>query len=436
MTTRRQLLAGIGTGVTTALAGCVFRDGPAADDETIDPSTFDGEIPAITVPLSPLPVSLPETTVDRHRTRARELFDSVPSDPSIPNGAVAARLQREREHVRERLEEGSEAAETIDVLDDWRNARGDAANLVGTYRAATGSDDGDRVTRRRRQVRTALGEFVADLEYRAGDPVEAVLVYATIETTLGSVRRRVRPMDPYPTSPLSAVERAGDAVEAVEDAVAGLADAQVVHETYLSERDGPDEHWSQLIDASRVLDMATHRTREPIEAYVEEYDPESVFDRDVGPLAASLYRSASRRVASGEGNVREYRRRGHGEYATATLEATRNLVDIAVLRSVANEIEAGAFDREVTAASIEAAAERARSAVDALAGSIHPHLAVAIARPAIWAYENGARAVGERYFDPHDAEASFRHATMFARVAPEAADYLVARFDAGVGSST
>ena len=430
MTTRRRFLAGIGTAAATGFAGCSSLGGPdEREDEEIDPSAFGDGIPAIAWPASPLPVSLPASLLESHRTRATQLYSSVPASPPIPNEVVADELAEDREYLGERIEAGSDATITLEAIDDWRSVRGSAAHLRGAYRAATGADDGAALADRRETVRAELGEFVADLEYQATDPIEAVLVYAPVEDLLGDVRRYVRPIHPYPDALIAAVEQAGDAVRDGELATASLTDARGFRETYLSDRDSVDHQWSRLIDVSRTLDHAAHRTRDTIGEYAQQYDPESVFDRDLGPVSEELFRVASRRVESGSGRDREYERYGHGEYARAILESTQELAAVAVLDRIVDGIESGAFAAEATVSAVNSAAADARSAVESLGEATNPHLAVAVARPGIGSYAGARRRLDERYFDPAEAQASFRYATMYARVAPQAADYLVDRLE-------
>ncbi|UWG46601.1 Uncharacterized protein HSRCO_0302 [Halanaeroarchaeum sp. HSR-CO] len=427
MTTRRSFLAGAGAVAVTGLAGCGALDGPRGEDTpSIDSSEFQDGLPPLPTTAAPLPITIPASLVDPHRRRARELVESVPADPSIPNGVVAREIDRDQDRVQQRLESGSDATFEIDVLRDWRHTRGNAANLLGSYRAATGNDDGEAVSERRTAVREDLGAFTADLEYRASDPVEAVLVYATLENLLEDVRRQARPERPYPESPIDAVEQAGRAVEETEDAESSLADARAIHQQYLDRRDTTESQWSTLIEGTRVLSIATDTTRQTLDGY-QEYEAETVFDRDVGRVAARLFRDASRRVQSGEGAIGEYRRRGDGAFASALLEAGRDLAAMAVYRSVYRAIEDDDVNEDVTASSIRSSAADARSAIAALEEADYPHLSVAIARAGMGGYDDARRSLDERYFDAEDAEASLRYATMYARVAPEAATYLVER---------
>jgi len=425
MTTRRTLLTGVGTIVATSLAGCASLRGTGDQaSKRIDPGEI-GAVEPVTVPVSTLPVAIPPSLVERHRTRAADLLGSVPTDPAIPNEVVVDRLQNDRERVAKRLADGSDASDQVDRLDDWRHVRGEAANLSGAYRAATGTDDGPAVDERRRTIRGGLGAFAADVDYRAADPVEAVVVHATLEELRDTAERLTRPIPPYPQSPEAAVEQAGDAVERVETAAASLADARGIREAYLGDRPSVTSQWSTLADAGRQVEVAADIARRPLERY-RTSDPGDVFDRDVrGTATGQLFEIAARRIRPPALDAGDLRR--DGEYARALLDSGRSLAAIAALRSVVDTIESGGGVESVTAESVTTAAATARQAIRSLGDGPHPHLSVAIASPAVANYRSGRRHLEESYFDAHDAWVAFRYATLLARAASQAADYVAAR---------
>lgn len=425
MTTRRSMLAGVGTLAATTLAGCASLRG--TDDtasERIEPGDV-GPVEALPVPVSTLPVAIPQSLAKAHRTRASDLLDSVPTDPSVPNGVVAKRIQADRERVQKRLTAGSDAAEQLARLEDWRHVRGDAANLSGAYRAATGTDDGAAVAERRRSVRAERNAFAATIEYRASDPVEAVLVHATLEDLLGTAERLTRATPPYPDSPAAAVEQAGDVVERVETAAASVADARGVREAYLRDRSSVTSHWATLAEAGRQVEVAADIARRPLERY-RTSDVGDVFDRDVeGTLAGQLFEIAARRIRPAVDDAGDMRR--DGEYARAILDSGRTLGAIAALRSVVDAIESGGLDESLSPKSVTDAATAARQATESLGTGPHPHLTVALAYPAVANYRAGRRYVEDSYFDARDAWVDFRYAALLARAAPQAADYVAAR---------
>jgi hypothetical protein len=428
MTTRRRLLAGLGTAAVSGLAGCSALDGFRDDTDQRDERVrLDEPLPQASLPVAPLPMALSDSMVETHRTRAAELANSVPADPQIPNGTIARRITNERERIRQRLDEESDATHAIARLDDWRFRRQNAAELAGQYRAATGTDDGETVRQRRDAVREARHGLTADLEYRAADPVEAVLIYATVEDLLADADRQARPSPPYPESPTERVEQAGDAVGAAEDAVATLADARGIRDAYLTARRTRSSQWATLIEASRRVGYGADFSRRDVERY-RERQATAVFDADVeGTVAAHLFQTARFEVEADTDANREHRRAG--EYASAILGSGYELVGTAILQNVVSAIENGTFVREATADTIRAAAASARSALQAVANAEHPHLSATLARPALSYYQSGQRYVDEDHFDPANVEAEFRYATLQARIAPKAAQYVVERIE-------
>lgn len=428
MSSRRALLAGLGTVASASLAGCAgLLDGGERSTPDIDRSALAAAVPPVDLPVDPLPVALPESLVANHRERASALLDAVPERPAVPNAVVARRLERDRERAAERLTDGVDARGALDRLNGWRSIRRSAADLRGAYRAATGHDDAERVRLRRRVVRGGLAAFVSDLEYRARDPVEAVLVYAPIEELASDARRQIQPVFPYPDDPLSAVEAAGRAVGSVEDAVATFADARGVESAYTDAHSDLATHWVTLSEAAGRLDHSVARTLRPVEEY-RRSGPDA-FERDVsGTVAGRLFRMASTRARDGPDDVRD--KRHAGEYARAVRQSARELVTAVVLKRVVEDVREDAIDDEVTRAAIVDAAARARDAFDALADATHPRLAAAIATTAANGYEGGRQYLGEQFYDPADALVAFEYAARSAAVAPQAADFVAERLAA------
>jgi hypothetical protein len=94
---RRDLLVACGAGLASA-AGCAGLGGdegaPSVDTDRLATMVDPGDMPE-----SPLPYAVPEGLVTAHEERAETLLDAVPEDPDVPNGAVAAELAEERDHV-------------------------------------------------------------------------------------------------------------------------------------------------------------------------------------------------------------------------------------------------------------------------------------------------------------------------------------------------
>lgn len=433
MTTRRRYLAGLGTLGLTGLAGCEALDRSEGDTtDRLEETDLDGWVPDTVQGPSPLPFSLPSGLAEEHEARARSLLESVPQDPSIANGAIENRIREDRAAVEDRVADVSDVPTTLDELRVWRSYRSDAANVYGSYNAATGQDDGAAIEDRRNTVREQIGGFEAAIEYSAASPLEAVLVYAPIEERLEEATRESLPHNPYPEDPIANVEQAGDAFESVEAAAAALDDARGIHETYLGTREEASR-WSTLIDAFRGLEIAVDRTQKERIPDPEDADHESMFASEVTGVDLELFQMARRGVRFRHDPLRTYR--DTAQYAMAALEAARRLARIAAFDAVITALESGegaSIQEGDTAdgqsvANIKSAASTAAETITALHEVEYPHLSAAIADGAIGSYRVGRRNLGEQYFDPEHAEASFRYASLYAAAAPSAASFVADR---------
>lgn len=434
MTTRRRYLAGLGTLGLTGLAGCEALDRSDGDStDRLEETDLDGWIPDTVQGPSPFPFSLPSGLAEEHEARARSLLGSVPQDPSIPNGAVENRIREERAAVEDRVAELSDLPTALDELRVWRSYRSDAANVYGSYKAATGQDDGAAIEDRRNTVREQIGGFEAAMEYSAASPLEAVLVYAPIEERLDEATHESLPHNPYPEDPIANVEQAGDAFESVEAAAAALEDARGIQETYLGTRQETASRWSTLIDAFRGLEIAVDRTQKERIPDPEDADHESMFASEVTGVDLELFQMARRGVLFRHDPLRTYR--DAAQYAMAALEAGRRLARIAAFDAVITALESGdeasIQEGETTdgqsVANIKSAASTAAETITALHEVEYPHLSAAIADGAIESYRVGRRNLDEEYFDPEHAEASFRYASLYGAAAPSAASFVAER---------
>ena len=425
MTSRRRLLAGLGTVGVAGLAGCSTL--PFSDDEsdaTEEVTLSPDVVGSITWPESPFPVEIPVSLTEAHEERARELLASVPEDPSIPNRAIAEELRSERERVAERLRNDVEDPWPTDGLAERRNRREAAATVWGTYRGATGEDDSNSVTDRQRAVRDDLGSFVADHEYRASSPLEAVLTHAPIEALVAECRRRARPNPTYPSDPIAHPFRAGDAVGRVEDARATIDDARGLREAYVSERLEASSQWTALIEASDELRISVARTRSTVQDVLEA--DESPFDADLeGTPGRTQFMSARGRVESATSDHEEHLRRG--DYATAVIEAGRALAAIEALRATIEGIRNGAYQDDVTVESVTRTADQAREAVTAIEEGGDQKLAALIARPVFLTFESAPNLIKEGYTDPVRLQGELALAELYARAVPAATEFLLER---------
>ncbi|WP_135664372.1 hypothetical protein [Halorhabdus rudnickae] len=428
MKRRRQVLAGLGTAGLVSLAGCsglpfVGDEGRTHPDFEVPLDAF----PALEWPSSPFPVAVPDALAETHRERAQELLDTVPTDPQIPNGAIAEELRSDRERVASDLADGPTDPWPLDTLSSWRGRRGSAANVAATYRAATGDDDDSALGERRRLVREDLGSFSADHDYRADSVREGVLVHAPIENMLSSARRRVRPDPLYPDDPVATPFRAGDAFEGVERAGALCSDMRRLRETYLDARSGVRSQWNRLIAASDRLRFAVAETREPVDAFLDA--GREAFDRDLdGTAAYTLFETASQEARWADDTFAQ--QRDDGAYATSVVDAGEALAAIETLRTAIEGIRDGDYQDDVTLASLERGARRARDALDGIRTAEYGSLAARIGRPALSAYDGFSYQIEEDYADPLRLQGELAWVELYARAVPAATAFVVERLDA------
>jgi hypothetical protein len=352
------------------------------------------------------------------------LLAAVPEELSIPNRAIAEELRSERKRVAERLENDVAEPWPTEALSEWRSRREAAASVRGTYRAATGKDDGEPVSDRRQAVRDDLGSFVADHEYRAPSPLEAVLVSAPIEALVTDCRRGVRPKPTYPADPLADPFRAGDAAGRVEDARATVDDARGLRKAYVSDRPEASTQWAALIEASDELRLSVARTRSTVQDFLEVDEPP--FDADLeGTTGRAQFRAARGRVESAASDHEKHRRQG--DYATAVIEAGRALAAIEALKATIEGIRSGAYQDDVTAESVSRTADRTREATAEIEGSEDRRLAALIARPVFAIFESAPDLITEGYIDPVRLQGELALAELYVRAVPAATEFIVDR---------
>lgn len=428
MTSRRRLLAGVGTLGVTGLAGCSALPFVGSDDDRDYVDLPRDAAGSVQWPDAPFPVEVPSRLADSHRERVETLLAAVPTDQSVPNGAIAEELRSKREHAAERLDEPVEEPWPTDGLETWRDRRTEAAKVLGAYRAATGDNDADEIDAQRRSVREALGSLVADHEYRASSPTEAVLAHAPVEALLATCRERTRPNPTYPDDPLAHPFRAGDAVGTVELARATLVDGGRLRAAYLAERDEPPSQWSALIETSDRLELAVSRSRSTVRDFVDV--DESPFRADLdGTPARSLFRRASGQVRAATEDQDEFR--DDGDYALAVIEAGRSLAAVEALRASIEGIRDGGYQGSVSVESVEKAADRARTAIAAIDESEDIRVAAQLARPALGTFEYLPEYIEEGYIDAARAQGDLAWAELYARAVPPATAFVVDRLEQG-----
>ena len=430
MTSRREFVAGLGTAVAAGLAGCGALDGNDPEPDGVSEEDLEGwEPPAIVAPNG-FPVEIPDAMAANHLSRAEALLETVPVDLTIPNEAVQSELRADRERIAAEIESPDPIDRPIDRLRARRWTRGEAADLVGAYRAATGENDATVLKERRRTVRRAAVEIRSDLQYAARSPIEAVLVYAPIESLLETVCRPTRPRTEYPASPAHDVDAAGDVFQAVERAWAAFVDARALRETYRNEREDLVDQWARLVDRTRRIEHAVDRTHDERIGSPEPPDRETAFNVELTPVERELYQHARRRVLSHGDPIRTEREAGR--YGSAVIEAGEQLAAITVYDAVVDAIEADTLP-EQSRSTLETAATRAAAAIRNVPMGEFPFLGAAMLFPAIDTYQTGVRSAWE-FGDPPWAEGSFRYASLLANAVPGVATDLAHRLLDGQGS--
>lgn len=310
---------------TTGLAGCSALPG---GDDGLNPPAYDEqaatELIRRSFPQTPpaFPVAIPDTRFRDHETRARELLDAVPANPDIPNEAIAERITQERSGLIERLGEMERAETPRERLDRWRYYRDHAAEIWGSYVAATGQYSTEDFQTRYDQLRAEYNAFDSEWTYRGSDPTEALVVHHAIEELVSRGLDDVLTTGPFPTDPRAAVFEAGRMVQAHERAAANLADGRTFQDRFLAGQTSPPSHRLTFAAAADRLrhpaEFETHR--EPYDSALDVGRSELEVDIGNGP-AGRAFEHARRNANRAERDVR--RARDQNDPATATIQAAR-----------------------------------------------------------------------------------------------------------------
>ncbi|RLM50612.1 twin-arginine translocation signal domain-containing protein [Halorubrum sp. Atlit-28R] len=417
---RRGFLAGLATAGAAAVAGCAAS--PLADGETnrgeataVPPGLVD----AVEWPPAPFPATVPDSLAAAHQSRARDLLDAVPAEPSLPNAAVAAAIADDRARAVERVDAEPTDPWPTEALAARRRARGTAATVRGAYRAATGVDESADLAARRRTVREDRAALAAGLEYRAESTAAAALAYEPVESLLAACARHLVPTVRYPDDPVAAPFRAGDAVGDVERARAAATDAAGLRDAFHGDREGIDPQWASLVAAAETLDGSVRRTRAEVRRRTG--DEAVPTDEDLsGTVAQELAVATERRTASAVRGVE--RASDDGNYATAVIEAGTALATVEARRRAVEAIRDGGHRNPPSESSLRSAAERAREAVAAVDGG--DPLAARFVRPALASLGRVADEVDAGYADPRRTQAELTYAALYARAVPPATAFV------------
>ncbi len=442
--TRRRLLAAVGAGLSTGVAGCAGRfDDPSELLGESDPQYDADAIRAVGeagVPRPPatFPASIPDAAFERHRERARELLDAVPTDPgaTIPNGAVAHEIASDRANVHEDLRRGDksgatqyEATPRLARLGHWRYVRSEAAAVRGTYRAATGDVDPAELRESRDRLRSDLYEFLDGWEYRGPDPVSALVVHGEIEEMVESVRRSAQSSGPLPSDPTAAASRFGEEFGDVERGRAILADAKRIRRRYVDAGgDAVTSHRDAVAGTFERMRATLHATARGVEEYADESNrADPPFDRKLeGTPAEYVYNTA---VQNYDGRRRSLdRTRRRGQIATGTLSAGVGLAAKESLARVVESIRAGEYESPSDDAAVRASRERAVDGLRTVWNTEPAAVSAELARPAADEVHRAVRTLTDGDGDENEvnrAVGGFAYAAVYADAVVTVVDHTV-----------
>lgn len=311
---------------TTGLAGCSAL--PGGGDDGPNPPDYDEqaatELVRKSFPQAPaaFPVEIPDARFRAHESRARELLDAVPEDPDLPNETIAERIARERSDLTGRLGDMERTQTPRDRLGRWRYYRDHAAEVWGSYVAATDQYSTEDFQTRYDQLRATYNEFDGNWNYRGPDSTEALVVHHAIERLVSRGLDDVLTTGPFPTDPPAAVFQAGRMVQAHERAAANLADGRAFRDRFLADQTSSPSHRLTFAAATERLrhPVETETRREPYDRALEE--GRSELDVDIGRGPAGRAFQHARRYAKGADRAVR-RARDQNDPATATIRAGR-----------------------------------------------------------------------------------------------------------------
>lgn len=397
--TRRALLA-VGAGGVASLAGCSVRLG---SDETLDDDRL-REL-ASTRPLTAphhFPFRVTDDMFARHRNRARELAQSVPASPDIPNQLVRNELTNQRDRLARQLTERGEATPTGSGgqepddggepkppdwrLSELRELRADVADLQGTYRAATGTIVGRDIRQRRDRLRDRLAEFHTAWTYRGRGPLAAVHGNRELEELVNSVRHELEPWPLFPQSPAADVDVTGHLVRKLEAAAAIMDDAEAFRRQQPT--DGPDYRPAMTATATWLRRRA-RREAESVEQYRDA--GLEAFDRQLGDSVAGDLFDASANAIKRYTNGELLELTDQNQYAGAVIFAGTRRTAVTTFARIVADLEEG-WDDDVSVTAIEDRRTRARETVIAARNGA-PDALIDVITPAYNAHRDGIEAL-------------------------------------------
>ncbi|MDX1747261.1 MAG: hypothetical protein R3324_15095, partial [Halobacteriales archaeon] len=363
---------------------------------------------------------------DEHRARARALLAAVPTDLDLPNEVMAAEIRADRETVADALseEESTAHASELTRLTAWRSRREQAAEVWGTYQAATEDLDPEMVSTRRDELRAAHLDFLGTWAYRGPDPLAALVSHRRLERLVGEVRDGIVAWPAFPSDPKAAVFRSGDVVSTLERGRAALDDAVRIRARLVDRIPSTTPQRDALVaTAHRLKRDVRHARHRRDQLFDVDPDP---FDRDIEDTPAEMLfqRVQSRADGAPESIIQDLDR---DHYARAVRRAGAALVTYELLDEVASRIRAGELVTPKDAATIREERSAAIATVQHAWTKDPQRLSQELSWPATEALENAQYYLRQDSLDRRDVNrsyASYVRARLYAALVPAATEYV------------
>lgn len=371
-----------------SLAGCEALE-PA--DRGRNPPSYErnalNDLVRQAAPTQPqvFPVTIPAARFRAHEARASELLDAVPSQPDVPNEAIAERIARERDELADHLVDPLDEPTPRDRLARLRYLRSQAAEVWGSYVAATDQYSATAFDDHYERLRSAYGSFTTNWDHRGTAPAAALVVHHEIEGLVSRGADALLTAGPFPSDPQAAVFEVGRMLEAHERAAACLADARTIREAYLGQSDPPAWRLTFAAATTRLAHPVGLETRrEPYESALEDGANALSVSLSSGP-ASRAFQHARRRAVGARRATEQARTRR--DPATATILAARYRHSHRTFAAVVDAVEAGDLDWPADIDALRSLRTATIQSLETAWGTEPRPLAVELAAEAFWMLE-------------------------------------------------
>lgn len=366
--TRRGLLAGLGTAAVAGVAGCsvLDRDGGGDGPLRLEPTAIETILePTAPEVRRPAPHQPGAEAIEAGIARYEELIDAVPesiSPEEVPNGVVREEIEDARIDAVDARAAVEAEPDRLRRLDGLRTARKSAREAAVGFEAVR-NDLTAEIRLERRETRTDVGVHLAQVAYAGEDRGRTLLFAFRLEELLTDARRQLthghgfRPSDP---NALEVAEAAGD----VEYAAATKEMAEALTARHTATVDDPVDFAEPAAAALQSSMVALGRADLPdSRTSIEEVFGEEPERRDLQYLASNATSAVRRWQEHLSTELSE------GRFATGLEGAIRFQRDAAALDTVRRRIRGDDIPTPESAAPIRAEREAALKAAEAVPAS-------------------------------------------------------------------